>query len=111
MTVKFSILDTQFKAKLADLAQIERAVMPQLYNFFEQHTPIDTGNARANTVLSGNTIEANYPYASVLDDGRSYRDGQMRGSTQAPQGMTEPTKEYAKKIIPPIVQQISNKRK
>ena len=102
MTVKFSIMNAQFKAKLADLAQIERAVMPQLYNFFEQHTPIDTGNARSHTVLSGNTIEANYPYAERLDEGYSQ---------QAPAGMTEPTKEYAKKIIPPIVQQISNKRK
>jgi hypothetical protein len=111
MTVKFSILNTQFKAKLADLAKIEQAVMPQLEKEFLKNTPIATGNARANTSLRGNVIEADYPYAFVLDEGRGFRDGQMRGSEQAPDGMSEPTKEYAKKIIPKVVQQISNKRK
>jgi hypothetical protein len=110
MTVKFSILDASFKAKLADLATIEQKAMPQLFQFFEQLTPKDKGTAKANTTLQGLVIEANYPYAFVLDAGRGFRDGQMRGSDQAPQGMSEPTKEYAKKIIPQIVQQLARKR-
>jgi hypothetical protein len=58
---------------------------------FKSLTPIDKGNARRNTTLvNGATIRADYPYAQVLNDGRGYRDGQMRGSTQAPQGMTRP---------------------
>ena len=63
----------------------------QLYQEFYRLTPVKSGNAKQNTKLVGNTIEADYPYAQVLDDGRSFRQGQMRGSTQAPQGMTKPT--------------------
>lgn len=48
---------------------------------FVSLTPIDTGNARNNTKLSGNTIEAKYAYAQRLDQGYS---------KQAPQGMTKP---------------------
>lgn len=48
---------------------------------FKALTPIDTGNARRNTRLVNDTIEANYPYAVPLDNGHS---------KQAPQGMTKP---------------------
>lgn len=49
---------------------------------FKSLTPIDTGNARANTKLKNkDEIEANYPYAQRLDNG---------WSRQAPQGMTKP---------------------
>ena len=61
------------------------------YQEFIKNTPIKTGNAKRNTSLQGNQIIANYNYANVLDKGRGYRDGQMRGSEQAPQGMTKPT--------------------
>jgi hypothetical protein len=44
--------------------------------------------------LTNNTILAGYPYAGVLDAGRGMRDGQMRGSNQAPKGMTEPTLKF-----------------
>jgi hypothetical protein len=40
------------------------------------------GNARRKTVLKGNEIQANYPYAQRLEEGYS---------SQAPNGMTEPT--------------------
>jgi hypothetical protein len=40
------------------------------------------GNARRKTVLKGNEIQANYPYAKRLEEGYS---------SQAPNGMTEPT--------------------
>ena len=57
---------------------------------FKRLTPVDTGNARRRTTLQGDTIKANYPYAEVLDKGRHMTNKGMRGSTQAPQGMTKP---------------------
>ena len=50
---------------------------------FVQHTPIRSGNARRNTTLQGNTIEANYPYAERLEDNYS---PQTNGK-----GIAEPT--------------------
>ena len=102
MTVNLKFTDLQFKAKLADLAQIKAIAMPQVYREFVKLTPIDTGNARASTQLVNNDIQANYPYAGKLDEGYS---------NQAPDGMTHPAMEYAKQLIPQIVKQISNKRK
>lgn len=52
------------------------------HKFFRSVTPIKTGNARRNTILAGNEIEANYPYARRLDEGYS---------SQARDGMTRPT--------------------
>lgn len=66
------------------------ANFPKLaYQHFVKITPKDTGNARKKTKLRGDTIYANYPYAEVLDDGHS---------RQAPKGMTEPTREYVKRL-------------
>lgn len=61
------------------------------YDKFKSLTPVKSGNARQSTIKSSNSILANYPYAEILDAGRGFRDGQMRGSTQAPKGMSEPT--------------------
>lgn len=55
------------------------------FKFFKQTTPIKTGNARRNTFLKQNEIEANYPYARRLDEGYS---------KQAKEGMTKPTIEH-----------------
>jgi len=49
------------------------------------------GNARRNTTLKGNTIDANYPYAVRLD--------KERWSSQAPNGMTEPTLEAIREYV------------
>lgn len=57
---------------------------------FKKLTPVDTGNARRRTTLQGDTIKANYKYAEVLDQGRHSTPRGMRGSDQAPQGMTRP---------------------
>jgi hypothetical protein len=54
-------------------------------DFFRDETPIRSGNARRRTQLRGDSIEANYNYASRLDAG---------SSRQAPDGMTEPTVEF-----------------
>lgn len=75
------------------------------YKEFVQNTPIGDpnrwktkykpknyrpGNARRNTMLKGNTIEANYPYAKRLEEGYS---------SQAPDGMTEPTLESVREYV------------
>jgi hypothetical protein len=48
------------------------------------------GNARRKTVLKGNEIQANYPYAKRLEEGYS---------SQAPDGMTEPTIEEIRDYV------------
>lgn len=59
--------------------------LPELaYKEFVKNTPIRKGNARRNTKLRNQKIEANYPYAAKLDEG--YSD-------QSPKGMTEPTQQ------------------
>ena len=66
----------------------------QAHKVFWSNTPIKSGNARRNTNLYQNTIEANYPYATRLDEGYS---------KQRPNGMTKPTiaflQEYIKKNL------------
>ena len=88
-------------AKFKKLKQVKLEVMKPAADFFIAQTPYKTGNARANTTLSSGdqSIHASYPYASVLDAGRGYRDGQMRGSTQAPNGMTIPTVKYITQLV------------
>ena len=74
---------------LASLRQRQSALdrLPQeMYNVFVKTTPKDTGNARRQTKLRSNVIDANYPYAQPLDQG---------WSRQAPTGMTQPTLKYA----------------
>lgn len=57
---------------------------------FKKTTPIRTGNARSKTDLMGNQINADYPYANLLNQG---------SSKQAPKGMTEPTIEAIRAYI------------
>ena len=63
----------------------------EAYQKFRDITPVASGNARNKTRLQGNKIVGEYPYASVLDKGRHMTNRGMRGSTQAPKGMTAPT--------------------
>jgi len=103
-------IDTnKFQDKMRNLTEVRDRVMPDLYRKFVESTPravVKGGNAREHTTYHANMIQANYPYASVLNDGRSFRDGQMRGSEQAPHGMVEPTREFAMKIIPQVVRRL-----
>lgn len=62
----------------------------QAYNFFVKTTPKDTGQARRRTNLRGNVIDANYQYATHLDQG---------SSQQARRGMTGPTTDYVTRLI------------
>jgi len=100
---------TKFHNKIRDLSKVRDAAMPLIYDEFVRNTPIDTGNARQNTSYHSNVITASYDYADVLDAGRSFRDGQMRGSTQAPNGMVEPTTEFAKKLLPQMIKKAWSK--
>jgi hypothetical protein len=113
MTVTLKVDSNLLKTKLANLKQVKHKAMPQIYQEFVKNTPVapvNGGNARANTNLREDTIEANYPYADVLDKGRGFHDGQMRGSEQAPKGMSEPTINFAKKLIPQLIQSIARRR-
>ena len=78
-------------------------VPQEAYKEFVKNTPIKTGNARRNTKLKGKTIEANYQYAQVLDKGRHMTNRGMRGSDQAPEGMSKPTQEFIQKRIKKIL--------
>lgn len=60
------------------------------FKHFRDVTPVRTGNARRNTRLSGDEIQANYPYAGRLDAG---------SSSQAPDGMTKPTEKFIQEYI------------
>lgn len=77
----------------------DRTLTDVAYKKFKDITPIKTGNAKRNTFKTTNSIEANYPYAEVLDKGRHMTTRGMRGSEQAPKGMTEPTIEYIRQHI------------
>ena len=72
----------------ASLARIESQLqtLPQeAYEYWISQTPVKTGNARKQTRLVRNTIQAGYPYAQALDQGRS---------RQSPDGMSRPTNRY-----------------
>jgi hypothetical protein len=109
MTVNMKIDLTKFKNKVRSLTDLRNDAMPLLYDEFVKLTPRKTGNARSNTTHHSNIINANYAYADVLDQGRGYRDGQMRGSEQAPDGMSRPLREYAKQLLPQIAKRLGAK--
>jgi hypothetical protein len=69
------------------------------YDKFKDVTPIKTGNAKRNTKKNGKKIEANYPYATILDKGRHMTRRGMRGSDQAPEGMSKPALEEVRKYV------------
>lgn len=74
-----------------DSVQRELKQLPrQAYNYWVSVTPKRSGNARRNTRLNGNVINADYPYAGKLDKG---------ASKQAPQGMVKPTEAYIRKLL------------
>ncbi len=86
----------RLKKKLAQLPK-------EAHQEFVKNTPIKTGHAKRSTKLKGDTIQANYQYAGVLDKGRHMTRRGMRGSEQAPEGMTKPTSEFIKKRLKQIV--------
>jgi hypothetical protein len=105
MEIKVNIDAQALYIKLGRCQETAQKAMAPIYNEFVKNTPVKSGNARRNTTLTGSKIHADYKYASVLNDGRGFRDGQMRGSEQAPQGMFKPTVEFAKRLIKQLIQQ------
>jgi hypothetical protein len=77
----------------------DKNIAREAYTKFVDVTPVKTGNAKRSTKLQGNTINANYGYANVLDKGRHMTRRGMRGSEQAPQGMTEPTIKHIRQYV------------
>ena len=70
-------------------AKLEALPVPAS-KYFQKTTPIRTGNARSKTRLVGNTINADYPYATKLNEGYS---------RQARTGMTKPTIARIRELI------------
>lgn len=94
------LMTGQIKKIQKELAQVPR----EGYREFLRLTPIKTGNARRSTrFINGDTIEADYPYAEVLDKGRHMTNRGMRGSIQAPKGMTLPWTQWWYKRIRKIL--------
>jgi hypothetical protein len=103
-------LNASFKGDISQmLSKMKKElkdVPKEAYQFFVKQTPVakkNGGNARRNTKLKGNTIQANYQYAEVLDKGRHMTSRGMRGSEQAPEGMTKPTEEFIQQRVDKIV--------
>lgn len=105
-SVNVKIDKKKIEQRLKKAENLSNQLIQDGFQFFKNLTPIDQGHARRNTSLNGNTIEASYPYASVLDAGRGYRDGQMRGSKQAPKGMSGPTKEHMRRLASKLAKEI-----
>lgn len=80
-----------FQRRMRALRGTKKNVIQKAFAFFKSITPIDTGFARKHTKLINWKIVANYPYAFVLDKGRHLTNRGMRGSKQAPKGMSNPT--------------------
>ena len=85
----------EFDKQMADMAELKESVMQNAYKHFVSITPKDKGNARRNTKLVRNVIEADYPYAERLDNGWSKQYGGK--------GMTKPTEEFIEKEIDNIL--------
>lgn len=76
------------------LQRIERFAeqLPRdMHRQFVDETPIRTGNARRNTDLRANEIQANYPYSVRLE--------KESWSRQAPNGMSEPTIDWVRQQL------------
>jgi hypothetical protein len=74
-------------------------IAKEAFTKFKDVTPVKSGNAKRSTKLQGNAINADYAYANVLDKGRHMTRRGLRGSEQAPKGMTEPTIEHIRNYV------------
>ena len=74
-------------------------IAKEAFTKFKDVTPVKSGNAKRSTKLQGNSINADYAYANVLDKGRHMTRRGMRGSEQAPKGMTEPTIKHIRDYV------------
>ena len=85
---------SQFKKLVDQLGDLPNKVMGEAYDYFKAETPIRSGNARRNTkkqaTANNSRILADYAYADRLDNG---------WSSQAPNGMSEPTIKFIEEKI------------
>lgn len=76
-------------------AREARILANDIFRGVKDLTPVDTGTAKRGwrllTRQSNYEIINNVPYIGILDKGRHMTSRGMRGSNQAPQGMTGPT--------------------
>lgn len=89
---------------LKEIKKELKKVPQEAYDFFVKQTPIKSGNARSKTKLKNGVIQADYQYAEVLDKGRHMTTRGMRGSDQAPNGMTKPTEQFIQERVNRIFQ-------
>ena len=111
MAKEFSLNTKRFKKKLKKLERFANTRFPRkVLKKFKDNTPKDRGNARKKTKLKRRTggweIVGDYPYSGVIDKGLYPNPpqggaGKTRNgySTQAPQGIVEPTLKEAEKIF------------
>lgn len=100
ITFKIQISNNLITPALKKIRQDIAALPTDLHRQMVQLTPIDTGNARRRTRLVNNKrIQAAYAYAKVLNQGRRMTNRGMRGSNQAPKGMTIPLRDWYRKHI------------
>jgi len=99
VTLKVDLITPSIKKIQRKLKNLPK----EAFNVFSDQTPVRTGNAKNKTRLRGDTIEADYNYAKVLDKGRHMTNRGMRGSNQAPRGMTKPTQEFIKRRLKDIL--------
>jgi len=100
--MKITVNTSGASKKFDRVAALRSRVMKDAYAFFVDTTPVakkNGGNARRNTRLIDDKIVADYDYAEVLDQGRHMTNRGMRGSTQAPKGMSGPTRQRFGSII------------
>ena len=93
MSISLTVNNT-IKNSLRSIQTKLKNLPKEAYTEFVKDTPIRSGNARRNTKLNGNVINANYPYAKRLDEGYS---------SQAPEGMTKPTEEFIRRRMAQIL--------
>lgn len=76
-------------------AKEARSLANTVFRGVKDRTPVDTGRAKRGWAIArqgrGYLIYNNVPYIGILDKGRHMTRRGMRGSTQAPKGMTKPT--------------------
>jgi hypothetical protein len=92
--MKMSLVKSNIAPKLSQRQKALGQIPKLAHKRFVQETPIDSGRARRSTRLSNDTIVANYPYATRLDNGYS---------RQAPTGMWEPTLKYIRQLLRNII--------
>lgn len=104
ITVETRIRSNKMTPALKNISAALESLPKQIAKKLIELTPEDSGNARRKTRLAGRyKIVANYAYAGVLDRGRHKSTRGMRGSKQAPKGMTRPTKDWTRQRIRKIL--------